>query len=65
MFRIFIKQNSDQFYFLQSFSLPTGLQSERCEPRVHKMKHGTQGANTRMSAYIYIIPFIFPFLQVL
>lgn len=69
MFRIFMKQNSDQFCFLhdnlESFSLPTGLQSEGCEPRVSKMKHGTQEANTRMSAYIYIIPFTFPFLQIL
>lgn len=69
MFRIYIKQDSDQFHFLhknlESFPLSTGLQSEGCEPRVWKMKHGMQEENTRMSIYIYIIPFTFPFLYIL
>lgn len=58
MCRIFIKQNSDQF---ESFPLPIGLPSEGCEPRVCKIKLEEQKENTRMSIYIYIISFTFPF----
>lgn len=64
MFRIIIKQNSDQFCFLHD-SLATGLQSEGCQPTMHKMKHGVQEGNTRTSIYIYNIPFTFPFLYML
>ena len=59
MFGIFIKQNSDQFHFLnenlESFPLPTELQSEGCEPGMCKMKHGIQEENTGISMFIYII----------